>query len=259
MQETVSTKFKTQLGQLMQTIGATSVQYVRCIKPNPLKSKEVFSMQMVVEQLRCAGVIGAIRISRAGYPNKIAHAEFLARFGVLAPQIPKGVVARHVVHFAPVSSSFPSGSYQSLPKRGAPTSPSKAAPSTVNTLAVCKAVLEVILEARRDRSKPQLIMCASKVISLGNRLLGRYDVGSTRVYFKAGILEELEGRRAKVLQQSATTIERYVRGARKRRLFLRQMARVVAVQAVARAWKARSSYRRVRKHVTVVQVCIDPP
>ena len=70
----------------MSTIGATMVQYVRCIKPNPVKSKDVFSMQMVVEQLRCAGVIEAIRISRAGFPNKVAHQEFLDRFAVLSPQ-----------------------------------------------------------------------------------------------------------------------------------------------------------------------------
>ena len=85
MQQTVSTKFKTQLGQLMETIGATNVQYVRCIKPNAVKSKDAFTMAMVVEQLRCAGVIEAMRISRAGYPNKLFHKQFIARFGLLAP------------------------------------------------------------------------------------------------------------------------------------------------------------------------------
>lgn len=52
VQQTVSTKFKTQLANLMETIGATSVQYVRCIKPNSEKSKDSFAMRMVVEQLR---------------------------------------------------------------------------------------------------------------------------------------------------------------------------------------------------------------
>lgn len=86
MQQTVSTKFKTQLSQLMETIGATNVQYVRCIKPNAIKSKDAFTMGMVVEQLRCAGVIEAIRISRAGFPNKLFHKEFIVRFGLLAPK-----------------------------------------------------------------------------------------------------------------------------------------------------------------------------
>ena len=30
---------------------------MRCIKPNAQKSKDIFAMRMVVEQLRCAGVI----------------------------------------------------------------------------------------------------------------------------------------------------------------------------------------------------------
>ena len=40
-------------------------------------------MRMVVEQLRCAGVIEAIRISRSAYPNRMTHMEFLDRFEML--------------------------------------------------------------------------------------------------------------------------------------------------------------------------------
>lgn len=36
--DTVATKFKVSLQQLMETIGQTSTQYVRCIKPNQKKS-----------------------------------------------------------------------------------------------------------------------------------------------------------------------------------------------------------------------------
>lgn len=81
--ETVTTKFKNQLNDLMTAISLTDVQYVRCIKPNPAKSSTLFDRLMVVEQLRCAGMIEAIRISRAAYPYRITHIEFLARFGVL--------------------------------------------------------------------------------------------------------------------------------------------------------------------------------
>ena len=83
MQETVSTKFKIQLRDLMTKIESTSVQYVRCIKPNPVKSSTVFAMKMVLEQLRCAGVVEAIRISRSGFPNRMAIQEFVSRFGLL--------------------------------------------------------------------------------------------------------------------------------------------------------------------------------
>ena len=206
--ETVSTKFKTQLGQLMTTIGATDVQYVRCIKPNPIKSKETFEMQMVVEQLRCAGVIEAIRISRAGFPNKVTHGEFLDRFAILAP-------AAHAVGAA-----------------APPASPTKAAAlAPVAQLARCRAVLEVVLAGRRDR----------------------YELGQTRVYFKAGILEELEAARAVVLQSSAVTVQRFARGWRLKHAFRLQRARAVVLQAFGRMLRARAGYAAVRQGIVQVQ------
>ncbi|KAH9149706.1 hypothetical protein AeRB84_007294, partial [Aphanomyces euteiches] len=68
---TIANSFKKQLGELMEQIAKTTTQYVRCIKPNANKSASEFDRQMVVDQLRCAGVIAAIRISRAAFPNRL--------------------------------------------------------------------------------------------------------------------------------------------------------------------------------------------
>ncbi|TMW58494.1 hypothetical protein Poli38472_010053 [Pythium oligandrum] len=83
MQETVSYKFKAQLALLMSDISATEVHYVRCIKPNSKKSPNSYEIDAVVSQLRCAGVIEAIRITRAAFPNKMTHEKFLRRFVLL--------------------------------------------------------------------------------------------------------------------------------------------------------------------------------
>ncbi|RLN74255.1 hypothetical protein BBJ28_00009013 [Nothophytophthora sp. Chile5] len=80
MQETVSYKFKAQLSLLMSDISSTEVHYVRCIKPNSEKSANIYEIDAVVSQLRCAGVVEAIRITRAAFPNKMAHEKFLRRF-----------------------------------------------------------------------------------------------------------------------------------------------------------------------------------
>ncbi|CAI5701485.1 unnamed protein product [Peronospora effusa] len=80
MQETVSYKFKAQLLLLMGDISSTEVHYVRCIKPNSEKSPSIYDINAVVNQLRCAGVVEAIRITRAAFPNKMAHEKFLRRF-----------------------------------------------------------------------------------------------------------------------------------------------------------------------------------
>ncbi|RHY95988.1 hypothetical protein DYB37_010357, partial [Aphanomyces astaci] len=81
--ETVVSKFKTQLAGLMADIAATQVHYVRCIKPNAVKSSSAFDFRDVADQLRCAGVVEAIRISRAAFPNKLSHERFLHRFELL--------------------------------------------------------------------------------------------------------------------------------------------------------------------------------
>ena len=78
--KTVTMKFKTSLHKLMEAIHLTEVQYVRCIKPNTFKCNRVFSRLMVVEQLRSAGMIEAIRISRAAYPYKMSQLDFIRRF-----------------------------------------------------------------------------------------------------------------------------------------------------------------------------------
>lgn len=83
MQETVSYKFKAQLSLLMSDISSTDVHYVRCIKPNSQKSSSVFEIDAVVNQLRCAGVVEAIRITRSAFPNKMVHENFLRRFVIM--------------------------------------------------------------------------------------------------------------------------------------------------------------------------------
>jgi myosin-5 len=82
---TIAGAFRKQLSELMETINKTSSQYVRCIKPNTNKSSVEFDRKMIVEQLRCAGVIAAIRISRAAFPNRLPLTDFQQRFQIICP------------------------------------------------------------------------------------------------------------------------------------------------------------------------------
>eukprot|EP00300_Choanocystis_sp_HF-7_P006896 c14969_g1_i1.p1 GENE.c14969_g1_i1~~c14969_g1_i1.p1 ORF type:complete len:1153 (+),score=337.29 c14969_g1_i1:19-3477(+) len=79
-QNTVASQFKTQLADLMATISETGVHYVRCIKPNTVFAPNKFDQVSVLNQLRYSGVLEAVRISRAAYPNRQPIADFLIRY-----------------------------------------------------------------------------------------------------------------------------------------------------------------------------------
>ncbi|KNA06986.1 hypothetical protein SOVF_176050 [Spinacia oleracea] len=79
----VATKFKNQLYKLMQQLEATTPHFIRCIKPNSKQLPGVYEKDLVLQQLRCCGVLEVVRIARCGYPNRITHEDFSQRFGFL--------------------------------------------------------------------------------------------------------------------------------------------------------------------------------
>lgn len=83
----VASRFKQQLQALMETLSSTEPHYVRCVKPNSVNRPQLFENQSVLHQLRCGGVLEAVRISLAGYPTRRSYAEFVDRFGVLVPEL----------------------------------------------------------------------------------------------------------------------------------------------------------------------------
>ncbi|CAB9521862.1 Unconventional myosin [Seminavis robusta] len=77
---TIWAKYKTQLASLMGSLRKTQSRYIRCLKPN--KAKVPVKMEHIgtVEQLRCAGVVAAVTISRSAFPNKLPNDTVRLRF-----------------------------------------------------------------------------------------------------------------------------------------------------------------------------------
>ncbi|KAL1550095.1 myosin-6-like [Salvia divinorum] len=86
----IGSRFKQQLQSLLETLSSTEPHYIRCVKPNNLLKPAIFENHNVLQQLRCGGVMEAIRISCAGYPTKRPFYEFIDRFGILAPEVLNG-------------------------------------------------------------------------------------------------------------------------------------------------------------------------
>ncbi|XP_061627681.1 myosin-9a [Phyllopteryx taeniolatus] len=91
MFRTVGQLYKEQLGNLMATLRNTNPNFVRCIIPNHEKKAGKLEPHLVLDQLRCNGVLEGIRICRQGFPNRIVFQEFRQRYEILTPNaIPKG-------------------------------------------------------------------------------------------------------------------------------------------------------------------------
>ncbi|XP_062213114.1 myosin-6-like [Phragmites australis] len=83
----IGSNFKQQLQSLLETLSATEPHYIRCIKPNNVLKPAIFENSNVLQQLRCGGVLEAIRISCLGYPTRRTFYEFVNRFGILQPKV----------------------------------------------------------------------------------------------------------------------------------------------------------------------------
>ena len=81
----IGNSFKHQLNDLMKKLHGTEPHFVRCVKPNQASVPSTFENANILQQLRCGGVLEAVRISCAGYPSRKPIELFLTRFGLLAP------------------------------------------------------------------------------------------------------------------------------------------------------------------------------
>lgn len=67
------TKYKGQLVKLMTMLKQTNSRYIRCIKPNTFKKPSIMQHLSTIEQLRCAGVVAAVTLSRSAFPNRLEN------------------------------------------------------------------------------------------------------------------------------------------------------------------------------------------
>jgi myosin heavy subunit len=71
----------------MKNLALTQSRYVRCVKPNVQKKPAIVEHLTTIGQLRSAGVVSAVTISRAAYPNRLEHRGFIDRFKVLKKKV----------------------------------------------------------------------------------------------------------------------------------------------------------------------------
>ena len=169
---TVAQRHKEQLSSLMRQLHSTQPHFVRCILPNHKKKPKQFNAPLVLDQLRCNGVLEGIRIARTGFPNRLTFAEFRSRYEVLCQNMPKGYLGGQ--------------------------------------------------EAAR-------IMLDRLKMDAAN-----YRVGLTKVFFRAGVLADLEEQRDNLIRDIMSRFQSLSRGFMQRRVAFKQLYRAEATRVIQR-------------------------
>lgn len=169
---TVAQRHKEQLSSLMSQLHSTHPHFVRCIIPNHKKRPKQLSAPLVLDQLRCNGVLEGIRIARTGFPNRLPFSEFRQRYEVLCKNMPRGYLEGQ-----------------------------SAATIMLDKLALDKSL---------------------------------FRVGLTKVFFRAGVLAELEEQRDALIREIMSRFQSVARGFTQRRIAHKRLYRAEATRIIQR-------------------------
>jgi myosin heavy subunit len=112
---TVASKFLAQLQTLRAILAASDARFVRCIKSNDRAAAQEVNKPSVLRQLVCGGVMAALEVRRAGFPNKMAYADFVKEFRIiLTPSTrfrttAKGLVLLKALRIPPADNKVATG------------------------------------------------------------------------------------------------------------------------------------------------------
>jgi myosin-5 len=157
---TVGGQFRRQLKCLREKIDRMAPHYVRCLKPNDELVPNHFDRAAVAEQLRCGGILEAVRVARAGYSNHYSHEDFLRRYRCLGRnELKEGAASTSVVECRPTAQKkFTAAAVNSYLQNkdtstGQASSSGKKPSTNPSTIALCTALVKVLckkLQQQKD-------------------------------------------------------------------------------------------------------------
>ncbi|KAN0024169.1 hypothetical protein ACTFIV_008569 [Dictyostelium citrinum] len=203
----VSSQFKESLNLLMTTINSTNPHYIRCIKPNTEKRANLFDNIMVLHQLRCSGVIEQLRISRSGYPSRLVYDNFIKRY--------KLIVAKDFKN----DGSNESKEWNSILKETDLNS------SNGNNNQI---------ELKRKGAELMINKLSIDINSV--------QFGLSKLFFKSGIIANLELLRSQTMINSATFIQKVWRGYADRKIYTSTKQSSIYFQSLIRSYLQQLEY-----------------
>ncbi|GMF54855.1 unnamed protein product [Phytophthora fragariaefolia] len=237
MSSTVVAQFKSQLSSLLDVLNATEPHFIRCIKPNDQASSTQFDRRRLLEQLRCSGVLEAVKISRSGYPVRFSHDVFIKTYSCILSQVPnaQGQAEKEVA----------SQMAEKLVKILEVNTDSKHPPFQVGkTKVFCILEAHQALEAARSKALYKSVITLQRYC-LGYSVRSRYQ-RKRRSSIRIQAIWRCWScwnryQRAIRRERSALTVQRVTRGFLTRKLVKRIRA-VTIIQSFVRGWLVRREY-----------------
>ena len=76
----VGTYFNGQLSKLMKGLKTTKSWFLRCLNPNRVKSATEWDETHMIKQLKCNGILEAVKVIKLGYPSRCTHEMIVTKF-----------------------------------------------------------------------------------------------------------------------------------------------------------------------------------
>jgi len=208
----VGHELTTQLRDIRDRIDATQPHYIRCFKPNSDLRPGDFQPALIANQLRYAGVLEALLVSRNWFPHRYKHAEFYERYHQLAKDELKDF----------------NGSER------------EKCQLLVNMVAF--QIWELMQETDAVEGDDESKNMSFRVDNVG------LQVGKTKVFLRHKTFEYLEYLRGRIIVNHVNKINALLRGRIARKQYKKRMTALMSAQTYARRFiavlKAKSILRR---------------
>ena len=255
----VSTQFKLQLAELMAKVSSTMPHYIRCLKPNDQNVPDKFHRRRTTEQLRYGGVLEAVRVARSGFPVRLSHIEFFARYRCVANPYSKYTLKLPV--------SIDNGdSYDASRPNALSLSALKKPKVTLNDApeSYCKNLLLTFFDVEVGKGDSKMSSEVAHWMGLNNTSASAtasaakgppmsadsIQCGLTKVFLRKPAHDMLEGRRSRKIRAAVNRLQCIVRGYPIRRLYLTTLRAIGLIQRVVRGHAARRDAIRLRREKT---------
>jgi len=251
----VGSQFREQLHSLMDKIYTTKPHYIRCLKPNDQNVPDSFDRLRTTEQLRYGGVLEAVRVARSGFPVRLSHVDFFARYRPLANP------------FSPLTATLPRVLSHGVSKN--------ARGDVEDAKVMCERLLTVLWDATvPGEEEEEAVTAAKKKSGKPQRRCSRVEdmlswkgkgdiaresvqLGLTKVFLRKVAHDILEARRSRRLLSAANKIQTCYRGYLQRSWYLSCLRSTLLVQRVYRGMMGRMKALMVRlnKAALLIQTC----